>query len=163
MICTPYAAAAALLADLLVELGNTRGKAPERQAVYPHAEPAIEFCSMVWVGFRGLKPMDQQRHCGVWVADLTVGIQRCYPVESDGGAPPAVFVDSAARDILDDAEAVRRAIAEAFEDEQHTVTGWRPVNPMGGSHGSRTDVSVAVAMGQYTEPLSAMLPGDPRS
>lgn len=170
MLCTPYQAAAALLAALQGELAATRGGAVERLAVYPHPEPAIEFCSMAWVGFRQVGPSDGKgipapgRGCAiVWQADLVMGVQRCYPVAPDNGAPPAVAVDSAARDVADDLEAMRRAVADAFADEEFRFGWWRPINPQGGAHGSRLDVSVQLTgAGAMTEPLSPMLPGDPR-
>ncbi|WP_411815665.1 hypothetical protein ACK8HH_17115 [Gordonia sp. LUNF6] len=167
MECSPYVLAASLLANLQANLADTRAGAADRIAVYPHQEPAVEFCdSMAWVGIGAIAPAQTKPvgGCGVltWRLTLTMGVHRCYPVTEDGSAPDAAAVDSAARDILDDGEAMRRAVTSAFEDEQPQITGWRPVPPQGGSHGSRMDVQVEMAWGAYTEPRAPMLPGDPR-
>ena len=167
MECSPYVLAASLLANLQANLGDTRAGAASRIAVYPHAEPAVEFCEMAWVGVGQIVPAQTQPYggCGVlsWRLTLTMGVHRCYPVMQDGSAPPAAAVDSAARDVLDDGEAMRRAVASALEDHSPQIVAWRPVPPQGGSHGSRMDVIVDVGWGSYVEPGSPMMPGDPRT
>ncbi|WP_298442583.1 hypothetical protein [Gordonia sp. (in: high G+C Gram-positive bacteria)] len=167
MECSPYVLAASLLANLHANLGDARGGVTERCAVYPHTEPAIEWCSMSWVGVGTIRPAQPARGGGVlvWTLDLTIGVQRCYPVDPHGDAPSEAAVDSAARDVLDDGEAMRRAVVSAFEDAdiEYVVTGWRPIPPQGGAHGSRMDVQVPVSWGAYVEPRSPMLPGDPRA
>ena len=169
MECSPYALAASLLANLQANLADTRGGAAVRVAVYPHQEPAVEFgCDMAWVGLGPIKPVQAARGgCGVllWELALTMGVHRCYPVADDGGAPDAAAVDSAARDLLDDGEAMRRAVLSAFDDDlggEAQIGGWRPVPPQGGSHGSRMDVAVQVSWGVMVEPGSPMHPRDPR-
>lgn len=139
----------------------------ERAAIHPHTEPAIEWCSMCWVGVGQIRPSQPQRGLSVvvWTLDLTMGVQRCYPVTDDGSAPMEAAVDSAARDVLDDGEAMRRAIESAFSDDdvEHQITGWRTIPPQGGAHGSRMTVQVPIRWGAFVEPRSPMLPGDPRA
>lgn len=167
MECSPYRLAATLLANLQANLVDTRAGVVERIAVYPHPEPAIEWCSMAWVGVGAITPAQPARgNCGVlvWTLDLTVGVQRCYPTMPDGSAPDPVAVDSAARDVLDDGEAMRRAVQSAFGDAllEFQVKAWRPIGPQGGAHGSRMEVQVPIGWGAMTEPDSPKLPGDPR-
>lgn len=169
MECSPYSLASTLLANLTANLTDTRGGVTDRTAVYPHTEPAIEWCSMSWVGVGAIRPAPVAggrtgTHPSVWAFDLTMGVQRCYPTMQDGSAPPPAAVDSAARDVLDDGEAMRRAIVSAFDDEgiEYVLGGWRPIPPQGGAHGSRMDVQVPISWGAFVEPRSPMLPGDPR-
>lgn len=167
MECSPYVLASSLLANLVANLADTRGGVTERSAVHPHTDPAIEWCSMSWVGVGQIRPAQSSGDIGVpvvWLLDLTMGVQRCYPLTEDGSAPPEASVDSAARDVLDDGEAMRRALVSAFGDAdiEYRVTGWRPIPPQGGAHGSRMDVQVPVSWGAYVEPRSPKLPGDPR-
>ena len=167
--CTPYGLAAAALAALQQQLALTRGGTPNRMAVYPRAAPALEFCSMGWVGFRSVKPgqLIGRGQCGVasWSVELTLGVARCYPVMEQNAAPPVPSVDSAARDILDDFEAMRRA-ATALADIDGimpTFGNWVPLVPQGGGHGSTLDVSVTAGLGLFTDAVVPMLPGDPRA
>ncbi|MCF8610062.1 hypothetical protein L5G28_07785 [Gordonia sp. HY285] len=169
MECSPYRLAAMLAAALEANLRDTRGGVPDRLAVYPHVDPAIEFCpdGMAWVGIGSIRPAaggGRGSACAIsWDVEMVVGVARCYPTEENNGAPALAAVDSASRDILDDAEAMRRAVRDAFEDEEPLVSGWQPVPPRGGVHGSKLTVSVRVGMGDYTEPRSPMMPGDPRA
>ncbi len=169
MECSPYRLAASLLANLQANLADTRGGAASRVAVYPHTDPAIEFgCDMAWVGVGAVTPSQPAKGgCGVLVWDiaLTMGVARCYPVAADNGAPDAAAVDSAARDVLDDGEAMRRALVSAFVDQgiTHSVKSWQTRPPMGGAHASTMALSVQMQWGSYVEPGSPMQPRDPRA
>ena len=166
MECSPYRLAALLCGALEVRLAETRAGVPSRLAVYPHEAPAIEFCAdgMAWVSIGAIRPVNSGSACALsWEIDLTAGVARCYPVVDGNAAPPVPAVDSAARDILDDGEAMRRAVVAAFDDEEAKVTGWRPMAPLGSAHGSTMSVTVRVGWGTYVEPRSALMPGDPRT
>ena len=166
--CSPYGLAATVLAAMQTELARTRAGVPERMAVYPHASPAIEFCTMGWVGFRSVRP-DQligRGQCGVatWAVELTLGVARCYPVMEKNAAPPAVFVDSAARDVADDFEAMRRAALTLAELGVTPMLGaWIPLPVQGGGHGSTLAVSVSAGLGAFADEVLPKLPGDPRA
>lgn len=166
--CAPYGVAAMLLARLQEQLALTRAGVPDRMAVYPHAAPAIEFCSMAWVGLRSVRPdaqIGRDQHCGVasWAVELTAGVARCYPVKQDGSAPSPVEVDSAARDVLDDFEAMRRAVDGLRSADVLPVIGrWSPMPVQGGSHGSTLEVIVSAGLGAFSDEVLARLPGDPR-
>lgn len=166
--CSPYGLAAAALAAMQTELALTRAGVPERMAVYPHASPAIEFCSMGWVGFRSVRP-DQllgRGKCGVasWSVEMTLGVARCFPVMEKLAAPPVPAVDSAARDIVDDFEAMRRAVLHLTELDVEPVMGaWSPLPVQGGGHGSTLLVSVPASLGAFADQVLPMLPGDPRA
>ncbi|AVM01886.1 hypothetical protein C6V83_18075 [Gordonia iterans] len=163
--CGPYPVAMALLAHLQAHLTETRAGAPDRVAVFPHDMPAGEFCDQAWVGYRSVTPMTTPKGgcASMWRAELTLGVTRCYPVMRDNGAPPAAHVDSAARDIADDLEAMQRAVRDALHGVTYTLGSWRPLNPQGGQHGSRLDVTVEIQLGAHVEPGAPMLPGDPRA
>ena len=159
--------AGVLLAAMQTELAATRAGVPQRMAVYPHALPAIEFCSQGWVGFRTIRPgqLLGRGACGVadWEVALTLGVARCWPVQEGNAAPPVPAVDSAARDVLDDFEAMRRAVEAVRElDLIPTIGAWTPLNPMGGGHGSTLEVQVTAGLGAYCDEVAPMLPGDPR-
>lgn len=163
--CTVYEVAGQLLAQLQAHLTQTRAGEADRVFVSPHPEPVIEFCSngTAYVGVRQVTPTAPAKKCAsTWRLDLTVGVHRCFPVMEDNGPPPEVEVDSAARDLCDDLEAMRRAVDAAFAGQAWTINSWTSVPPQGGAHGSRMAVSVEVGLGTYTEPRSPMLPGDPR-
>ena len=165
MECSPYALADNLLANLLVHLDKTRAGAVSRAHVVSHTNYAVEFCPMAVVAVGSMKPVQVQRGgCGpfVWDLALTIGVHRCFPTHEHGAAPSPVEVDSAARDILDDGEAMRRAVGDAFDDDEYQVVEWRTLPPQGGSHGSTMQVTVRVSWGSFVEPRSGMLPGDPR-
>lgn len=169
MECSPYRLAASLLANLQANLADTRGRAATRVAVYPHTDPAIEFgCDMAWVGIGAVTPGQPARSgCGpiVWDIALTMGVSRCYPVADKNAAPDPAAIDSAARDVLDDGEAMRRAVLSAFAEQgiTFTVRSWAPRPPQGGAHVSTMTVSVQMQWGSYVEPGSPMHPGDPRA
>lgn len=167
MRCSPYEYAASLLGALGQTLAQTRAGVPERMAVYPHAEPAIEACEMGWVGIGPVAPGDRDRLDGcsrTWTLTLTVGVQRCYPVKEKNAAPTPVEVDSAARDVLDDGEAMRRAVLDMLDvlDESGRITGWRTIPPQGGMHGSRMDVQMVMQWGSFSDEAVPPFPGDPR-
>ena len=166
--CSPYGLAAATLAAMQTELALTRAGVPERMAVYPHAAPAIEFCTMGWVGFRSVRPdaLIGRGQCGVasWMVELTLGVARCFPTMEKNAAPPAVFVDSAARDVADDFEAMRRAVLHLTElDVVPTFGAWTPLPVQSGGHGSTLAVSVSAGLGAFADEVLPKLPGDPRA
>lgn len=163
MECSPYVLAATLAAHLQAHLAATRGGVPDRVAVYPHADPAVEFgCDMAWVGIGRVTPVPAGRCTNVWSLDLTAGVSRCYPVVDGNGAPPVPSVDSAARDVLDDGEAMRRAVLDAFDDDEVKIEGWSTTAPQGGAHTSRMTLTVTMSWGAFVEPGSPKLDGDPR-
>lgn len=165
--CNPYAIAKALLDRLVLELAETRAGVPARASVVPSPQAAvIEQCSSAWVAVGGIAAAEA-RATG-WRGDpipepshrmtLTMGVYRCYPVDPKLAAPPAPAVDSAARDVLDDFEAMRRAALRAWwdaaEDEWdlEPVLGlWRPVAPSGGRHGSTMEVSVTADLSMMSD------------
>lgn len=166
--CSPYGIAGVVMAALQDRLIETRAGVPERMAIYPHALPAIEFCSMGWVGFRSIRPgqLLGRGACGVadWEVGLTVGVARCWPVEEGNAAPAVPAVDSAARDALDDCEAMHRAVEAVRElGLIPTVGVWTPLSPMGGGHGGTLEVTVTAGLGVYCDEVAPMLPGDPRA
>lgn len=118
---------------------------------------------MAWVGIGHVTPVPMGRCATVWNLDLTVGVSRCYPVAEGGEAPPAGAVDSAARDVLDDGEAMRRAVADAFESDEVKIEGWSTSPPQGGAHTSRMTLTVQMNWGEFVEPGAPMLDGDPRA
>lgn len=165
--CTPYQVASHLLAHMQAHLTETRAGEVDRVFVSPHADPVIEFCAAgtAYVGVRSARPIQSKlgKCAAVWQVELQAGVFRCFPVQRDNGPLPAVLLDSAARDVCDDMEAVRRAADEALAGMTVTSQTWLTVPPQGGAHGSKMSMLVEFSPSQYTEPLSPMLPYDPRA
>lgn len=104
-------------------------------------------------------------------ATFELVVDRCYPNTSNNEIPGVPRLDSAARDALDDAAAMRKAVAAALlPSKTRFVPGpWMPRGPAGGIHGGV--MSVIVGLGAdcgYNEDWpqlderSAPLAGDPR-
>lgn len=105
-----------------------------------------------------------------WAVTLELGVVRCYPVTDDNSMPHPAYLDSAARDAMDDAAAMRRAALCAFDPQVPKIPGqWEPRGPSGGVHGGTmqlivlADVNCAcdVVPPQLDEMIAPM-PGDPR-
>lgn len=163
--CTPYEVASQILAHVQAQLTQTRGGEADRVFVAPHADPVIEFCArgVAYVGIRSAAAVQPKGKCApVWRLDLSVGVFRCFPVMKDNGPPTEAAVDSAARDVCDDMEAMRRGVTAALAGQQFILGTWSTVPPQGGAHGSKLQVQVDFSPALFTEPTSPKLPGDPR-
>lgn len=117
----------------------------------------------------GGRPCGESRHTVV----LEMVVDRCYRTPVDNGKPPDGWLDSYARDILDDAEAMRRAARLAWSNARNLtreIHAWLPRGPEGGIHGGVLQVSVNVVMECPPDIAFASiddtverLPDDPRS
>lgn len=144
--CAPYGVARDILDALLPELALTQGGAADRSFVCSHGAPAIEFCARgtAYVGIRSVRPKPPGGKCvTVWVADLEVGVARCYPVARDNGPPPEGEVEAAAQDVADDLLALTRAVADIKHAD---IVSLATTPPRGGVHGAVMALSVEVAM-----------------
>lgn len=167
--CSAYALAHTLLERMVGELATSRSGAPELAAVQVNPRPLIEFCDEAWVSVVSVRPTSTQpvtKFCGTeWMVQLNAGVHRaCYPTNEDNSRPDAALVDSAVRDMHDDAEAVRRALIGAFEeDDLPVVLGtWQPIGPTGGGFGGFWTATVTSDLGLMSDAAVPMLPGDPR-
>lgn len=173
--CNPYGAAAILLAQFQIELASTRAGAPALMAVHQGQNVVAEGCDSAWVAFGPARPHDGRRGPAhltpsssvvVWVFTLQLGAYRCYPTTATGAMPPLPAIDSAARDIADDAEAMRRAAVAAFAEHREidvVAAAWTPIPPQGAVHGSTMEVQVSISMGAMADDVLPKLPGDPRA
>ncbi|QGJ95810.1 hypothetical protein J1770_gp24 [Gordonia phage EMoore] len=163
-----------------VEVAKTRAGGVDRVFVSPD-RPAGEFCGQLWATVTSIvpKPARDKRAATVkacaheWRVSLTLGVYRCDPTYDQRNARPMdavkpVALDSAARDLLDDAEALRRAILDAAWDdididrEQVQLGAMRMTQRSGGSFGVEWDLMVDTELGRMTDEAATMLSGDPR-
>lgn len=180
-----YELAARLRDELSAQLDHTRAGAPCMTAVHPGEMTPHYGCEchagegMAWVRVGPMWPTAQfplayEAPLPVgptgWAATLELGVVRCYPGTEDNSMPPLADLDSAARDALDDALAMQRAAACAFERGTQVIPGmWEPRGPSGGVHGGTLQITVLVDVacgcGQDAPQLDSVvapLPGDPR-
>lgn len=177
--CSPYSIAQLLVERAEVEVATSRAGVPGRVGVVPD-KPPFEFCAQLWALVTGIgpKPAESKRAATAaacapeWRVSLTVGVYRCDPSVNQRRPedPPSVIAyDSAARDLLDDAEALRRAILHADWDvidvDRAAVTlgMMRQVGRSGGGFGVEWDLVVDTELGRFTDEAVPMLPGDPRT
>jgi hypothetical protein len=101
-----------------------------------------EWCSQVWVRVQSIRPreatgegFDNSGFGLVLVADLEVGVLRCFEVMEEGEAPSATQVMVAAMQSMSDMSAIHRA-AMCCEVWDGITTGqWTPSGPLGGQYG----------------------------
>lgn len=175
--CSEYGLAAILLAALSHESQVVRAGNDLVQVVHPGGQPPMYGCDVMWTRVvsttaeTGGRPV-RDGVVPTWQVELEMGIYRCYPqVESmDDSMPVPAHLDSAARDVFDDAAAMRRAAVNAFMDEDGdpdmsvTPLGWRPISHRGGVHGGAMNVRVMADLGgDQVDALWPLLPGDPRA
>ena len=86
-----------------------------------------------------------------WAAEMTMTVYRCVSVVDEQGFPSFDELMADSRKILDDAQAMRRALLccdwrdDAAGDPQPIVPGeWRPIDPQGGCSGGSQSVIVAL-------------------
>ena len=173
-VCNPYGVARLLLGQFQAELGDTRGGVPAVMAVFQGQSVVAEGCDSAWVALGPMVPSDghgkppvvRRNAVVVWTITLQMGVFRCYPVQDRNAMPPLPSIDPAARDIADDAEAMRRAALGAWDGHpqvQALLGRWTPMPPQGGVHGSTMDVQVQLSMGAMADDVFPKLAGDPRS
>lgn len=168
--CNAYAIAATLLERMVGELATARAGVPELAAVQVNPRPLIEFCDEAWVSVVSVRPTSPEplsAYCATqWMVQLNAGVHRaCYPQTEDNSRPDAALIDSAVRDMHDDAEAVRRALAGAFTDDDLPVSlgTWQPIGPTGGGFGGFWTATVTTDLGQMSDAGVPLMPGDPRA
>ncbi|OZC60027.1 hypothetical protein CH276_18800 [Rhodococcus sp. 06-470-2] len=181
-----YALAARLRDELAAQLDATRAGAPCFAVVHPGNMAPAYGCEcgtgegMAWVrvvdiGTSVNYPQQHGAPIGrndavVATLVLELGTYRCYPNTEDNSIPPLAYLDSAARDAIDDAAAMRRAARCAFtKAEQPIVGNWRPHGPQGGVHGGVMTVTVLADVNcpcdvepPQLDEVVAPLEGDPR-
>ena len=182
-----YVLAQKLLDELTVRLGETRAGAPCSAMVHP-GDMVPAYSSVCNNGCEGLAavrivstyptaafpeqlvtPVKQ----GCTVEDavmLEMVVDRCYYTPQDNAQPGNGYLDSAARDAQEDAQAMRLAAAAAWEKHRRYTMGvWAPRGPAGGIHGGTLQVAVQATLscgpgGEFPQIDSAVppVPGDPR-
>lgn len=178
MGCSAYSIARLIVERAEYELGTTRAGIPKRVGVVP-GKPPFEFCGQLWALVTDTVPRPAKAgqgptvaSCGYeWRVSVTVGVYRCDPSinQRHPQDPPAVVaLDSAARDLIDDTEALRRAILnadwESIDVDKAAVAfgAMRNVNRSGGGFGIEVDLVVDTELGRMTDQAVPMLPGDAR-
>lgn len=181
-----YALAARLRDELAAQLDETRAGAPCYAVVHPSAMYPSYGCScatgegLAWVRVvsigasvnypqpHGVPVSRRDPEVGVVVLEL--GVYRCFPQPEDKDAMlPIAHIDSLARDVIDDAAAMRRAARCAFRVEEQPIVGtWQPYTG-GEVHGGVLTVTVMSdsvcpcdAEPPQLDEVVAPLLGDPR-
>lgn len=165
--CSEYTIAGQLLACFVAALEVTRAGAPDMAVVHPgDMVPDYGACGLAWTRVVQVSPVPSKNVC-VDQQSVTVelGVSRCYGASDPKTVPAPAVLDSAARDLADDAQAMRAAVLGFRElTGIRAVLGvWRPRGPKGGIHGGTLQVTVAVELGLVgPDELAPPLPGDPR-
>lgn len=178
--CSPYSVALFVLERAQAEVTTTRAGGIDRVFVSPD-RPVGEFCGQLWATVTSIvpKPARDKRAATAkacapeWRVSITLGVYRCDPTYDRRNSRPAdavkpVALDSAARDLLDDAEALRRAIIGAAWDdidvdrEQVQLGAMRMAPRSGGAYGVEWDLMVDTELGRMTDEAATKLSGDPR-
>ncbi|WP_282775774.1 hypothetical protein [Nocardia sp. CC201C] len=181
-----YQVAHTLIGALTTALSTTRAGAPCISVVHPGTlTPAYGWCAcdegegMAWTRVvsvgpteRFPAPLSQPVPAGrvaQLAAVIELGVDRCYWNTDDNAMPDIAVLDSLARDVLDDAAAMRRAVECAGLSGDVVLGPWTPRGPSGGIHGGTMTVTVQVdtcagcAAIPPLDQLVPMLPGDPRA
>lgn len=181
-----YATAKRLLDCFVAELAQTRAGAPCVAVVHPGDMVPAYGCGcaegegQAWVRVAQITPSRDfpnpylQPIRPTTVVQLAVvyelGIDRCYWSTEDNSMPdPPAILDSMARDAVDDAAAMRRAVWCCLEPDTVIPGMWVPRGPAGGIHGG-TMLATALVDGWCgcdvvpppLDTITPMLPGDPR-
>ncbi len=172
-----YDLAADLLAELVAALAHTRGGAVDQAVVHPGNQVPQYFgkCSTAAVRVVTILPVAGRSPICVteWRVTYEMSVDRCYMTPADNGMPPVAVLDSEARDVLEDAGAMRKAALCAWPDAVRREVGtWTPRGPAGGAHGGAMQVT-ALGLGlscrcddeQWGAGIDSRvppLPGDPR-
>ena len=182
-----YAMASAVLDELTAQLNDTRAGQACIATVYPgvmavdefgcgcnegegqawvrvaNMYPTVNFPDQYVLPFAGYDPL-------TWAVVLELGVTRCYPITKNGDMPPAAHLDSAARDAMDDAAAMRRAAMCAFGNQVPRILGsWEPRGPNAGVHGGTMLMTFLADVNCGCDVIPPQLdemipprPGDPR-
>lgn len=167
--CSEYAIAGQLLAAFVAALELTRGGAPEAAVVHPGTmTPDYGGCGLAWTRVVETRPVPGSTVSGCvdqHQVTVEIGMTRCYTTPDRNVMPAPAVLDSAARDTLDDARAMRMAVSALREltGLRAVADRWQPRGPQGGVHGSTLLVVVWTELGGVgpDEIVPPML-GDPR-
>jgi len=176
-----YGKATQLLNELTSRLESTRAGQVDYAAVHPGDMSPAYGCETAFVRPGQIYPtvafpaplnpaQIDPTHPVSYAADLEITIHRCYENTSDNSMPELYELDSLARDALDDARAMMRAVQCAFDRGTPMYCGpWIPKGPNGGIHGGQMTVTVGVelwcpcdAVVPEFDSVFAPLQGDPR-
>lgn len=184
-----YATALRLKDELALALSATRAGAVCAAMVHPGDSVPMYGCAgpnctgSAFVRVASIQPFKSfpvplaeavsQKECGLieYGATYELLVDRCYPNTPKNEMPSIGRLDSAARDAIDDAAAMRKAIASAFGPSRiRYVPGpWTPRGASGGIHGGSMTVIVNMkadcgynAEWPQLDERTAPLSGDPR-
>ena len=182
-----YVLAQKLLDELTARLAETRAGAPCSAMVHPgDMVPAYSSnCSRGCEGLAAVRIVSTyptvsfpeqlsgvaKPGCAIEdVVMLEMVVDRCYYTPKDNAQPTNGYLDSAARDAQEDAQAMRLAAAEAWDRKRRRAMGiWAPRGPAGGIHGGTLQVMVSASLscgpgGEFPQIDSGVPPvlGDPR-
>ena len=174
-----YGLAFALLAQMQVDLSDTRGGLPSTCVVYPGTTdpPMYECPEMAWVVVQSMRPHDGDAPFGQmvrpgrslpgWMVNLRAGVYRTFPVKDKHAMPAAVVLDSLTRDEADDRLALVQAVSLNpywQQAEAWAIVGTaRGLAVQGGRHGVSLDVQVFMpSLCSSPDAVFPKFAGDPR-
>jgi hypothetical protein len=165
-----YVLARRLLDELSSRLDTTRAGQVEKAVVHPGNMVPQYGCSLAAVRIVNITAAAATTPSPCppgWFITFEMTVDRCYRTPDDNSMPPVPVLDSASRDMVDDADAMRAAALCAFERRQ--IGTWTPRGPSGGIHGGTMAVTVTSnlhckceVVWPSVDELIAPLPGDPR-
>ncbi|MGW4123637.1 hypothetical protein [Nocardia sp. NPDC004711] len=181
-----YQVAHTLIGALTAALASTRAGAPCISVVHPGTmTPDYGWCKsddgegMAWTRVVSITPVLHfptpvahpvpAGNVAQLAAVIELGVDRCYWTTEDNSMPEIAILDSMARDVLDDAAAMLRAVQCCGLGADTVLGPWVPRGPQGGIHGGTMTVTVRVDTCDCTgtmpplDQLVPKLPGDPRS
>lgn len=171
-----YDLAAVLVAEFAAALEHTRAGGPDIAIVHPgDTVPQYGSCGLAAVRVVTIAPTvtPDPRCAQEWQVTYELTMDRCYQTPADNGMPAVPVLDSAVRDLLEDAGAMRKAALCAWPTGQRRTYGvWTPRGPSGGIHGGAMQVTalgLTLMCGcddeKWGEGIDARFPpfdGDPR-
>lgn len=141
-----YDLASLLLDELTAALAHTRAGPPDLAVVHPGNTVPQYGCAVAAVRVVTILPIPgKSPTCPPeYQATYEMSVDRCYMTPADNGMPPLGVLDSAARDALEDAGAMRKAAHCAWSAGVRRTHGtWTPRGPQGGIHGGAMQVTAA--------------------
>lgn len=169
-----YDLAALLAAELSAALEHTRAGQADFVVVHPGDMVPQYGCALAAVRLVTILPVAPKPRCAPeWQITYEMSVDRCYPSTENNAMPPVAWLDSAVRDQLEDAGAMRKAALCAWPNDQGRLYGtWTPRGPAGGIYGGAMQVTATGVCltrgcedGPWGDGIDARIPpfeGDPR-
>lgn len=171
-----YDLARALLDEFTAALIHTRAGAAEVAVIHPGDQVPQYGCALAAVRLVTILPAEMRGPVcpPEWQATFELTMDRCYRTPEDNGMPALGVLDSAVRDLLEDAGAMRKAALCAWGNNvRRRFATWTPRGASGAIHGGAMQVTALglsltcgcddETWGNGIDSRIPMLDGDPRN